>query len=107
MELQAAVEVERVTHAKGPDEDADLARVALVVEEEAAVAVQVVEAAVRHVAEVLEQALESAILSFLDHDVDVAVTALEGWWKGNMAVHAHGGAAEQPHQHVRLCRSLQ
>src|SRR2546428_13687279 len=101
MEVQAAVEVERVTHTKGADEDVDLARVALVVEEEAAVAVQVVEAAVGHVAEVLEQALESPILSFIDHDVDIAVTALEGRWKGNMAVHAHRGAAEQTHQHGR------
>src|SRR2546427_9194118 len=102
MELQAAVEVERVTHAEGADEDVDLARVALVIEEEAAVAVQVVEAAVGHVAEVLEQALESPILSFLDDDVDVAVPPLECGWKGNMAVHTHRGAAEQPHQHVRV-----
>src|SRR5467141_2735827 len=107
MQLQAAVEVERVTHAEGADEVFDLARGALVVEEEAAVAVQVVEAAVGHVAEVLEEALESPILSCLDHDVDVAVTALECGGKGNMAVHANGGTAEQPHQHVGLCRSLQ
>src|SRR5467141_1195761 len=107
MQLQAAVEVERVTHAEGADEDVDLARVALVVEEEAAVAVQVVEAAVGHVAKVLEQALESPILSFLDDDVDVAVTARKCGWKANMPMHAHGSAAEQPHQHVRLCRSLE
>src|SRR5256712_7516877 len=107
MQLQPAVEVERVTHAEGADEDVDLARVALVVEEEAAVAVQVVEAAVGHVAEVLEEALESPILSFLDDDVDVAVAALECGWKRDMPVHANGGAAEQSDQHVRSCRPLQ
>src|SRR6202022_4692205 len=107
MQLQAIVEVERVTHAEGADKDVELARVALVVKEEAAVAVQVVEIPVRDIAKVFEEMFEPSILPFLDDDVDVAVAALECGRKGRVAVHADGRAAKQPYQQLRSGGALQ
>src|ERR1700693_1789752 len=107
MQTQPIIELERVTHAEGADEDVDLALVALVIEEQAAVTVEVVEAAVRDVAEILEQMPQSPILALLDDKVDVAVAPLERRRPRTMPVHANGGAAQESHQHVRLGGSLQ
>src|SRR2546426_1216105 len=107
MQLEAIVELERVTHAESPDENIDLALVALVIEEQAAVAVQVIEAPVGNIAEVLQQTLESPVLPLLHHDIDVAVPPLECRWEWTVPVHAHGGATQQAHQDLRLRRSLE
>ena len=94
MHLKAIVELERMTHAEGPNEDVDLARVALVIEEETAVAMQVVEAPVGDVTELAEQALESPVLALLDHDVDITVASIEDRRARTVPVHAHRRAAQ-------------
>src|SRR5256712_2305771 len=93
MHLKPIVELERVTHAEGPDEDVELPRVALVIEEETAVAMQVVEAPVGNVTELAEQPLESPVLALLDHDVDIAVASIQSRLARTVPVHAHRRAA--------------
>src|ERR1700730_8001683 len=107
MHPQPVVEVERVTHAEGADKDVELARVALVVKEEAAIAVQVVEIPVRDIAKIFEETFEPSVLTFLHDHIDIAVAALECGWKWRVAMHADGRAAEQPNQQLRSGRALQ
>src|SRR5205807_10409656 len=98
MQLQAIVELERMAHAEGPNEDVDLTPIALVIEEEATVAMQVVEAPIRDIADLFEQTLESPVLALLHDDVDIAVAALECRRARTVPVHANGRATQQPNQ---------
>ena len=66
---------------------------------------QVVEAPVGDIAEVFEEALQGTILPLLDHEVDVAVSALKCRWKRAVPVHAHGRATQQPHQDMIFGRA--
>ena len=102
VELKAIVELEGVTHAEPADEDIELPPIALVVEEQAAIAMQVVEAAIGHVPELGQEPLEPAVLAFLDHDVDIAVPSVQRRRTRAVPVEPDGGSTQQPHQDLRL-----